>query len=65
MVAKPELVAALPRGASLQARSVDVYVHRLRMRLREQAVEGLAIEAVRGRGWLLRLGTPEFAATAA
>ena len=62
MVPRAELVAALPQGHNLQARSVDVYIHRLRQRLREQAVEGLAVEVVRGRGYVLEVGQPEVAA---
>jgi DNA-binding response OmpR family regulator len=40
--------------SSLRARSVDVYVHRLRQRLSAAGVHDLAIEAVRGRGFVLR-----------
>jgi two-component system OmpR family response regulator/two-component system response regulator CpxR len=40
--------------SELRARSVDVYVHRLRQRLSSAGVHDLAIEAVRGRGFLLR-----------
>lgn len=54
LVARAQLMAALPRGERLQVRSVDVYIHRLRQRLREEGVQGLAIEAVRGRGFVLR-----------
>jgi DNA-binding response OmpR family regulator len=38
----------------LRARSIDVYVHRLRQRLSAAGVHDLAIEAVRGRGFVLR-----------
>jgi DNA-binding response OmpR family regulator len=45
--------------SELRARSVDVYVHRLRQRLSSAGVRDLAIEAVRGRGFVLRAdGTP-------
>jgi two-component system response regulator RstA len=44
--------------SELRARSVDVYVHRLRQRLSSAGVHDLAIEAVRGRGFMLR-GSPE------
>jgi two-component system response regulator RstA len=40
--------------SELRARSVDVYVHRLRQRLNAAGVQDLAIEAVRGRGFMLR-----------
>jgi len=40
--------------SELRARSVDVYVHRLRQRLTSAGVQDLAIEAVRGRGFVLR-----------
>jgi DNA-binding response OmpR family regulator len=40
--------------SELRARSVDVYVHRLRQRLSAAGVRDLAIEAVRGRGFVLR-----------
>jgi DNA-binding response OmpR family regulator len=40
--------------SELRARSVDVYVHRLRQRLNAAGVQDLAIEAVRGRGFVLR-----------
>jgi DNA-binding response OmpR family regulator len=40
-------------GHALQARSIDVYVHRLRDRLRKAGAAGHDIEAVRGRGYRL------------
>lgn len=40
--------------SALRARSVDVYVHRLRQRLQSAGVHDLTIEAVRGRGFVLR-----------
>jgi len=47
--------ALLPcHGHALQARSIDVYVHRLRHRLRQAGALGYDIEAVRGRGYRLR-----------
>jgi DNA-binding response OmpR family regulator len=59
VVARAELQAALnPRGASLQARSVDVYMHRLRRRLEEHGIAALRIEAVRGRGYVLHAHSP-------
>jgi len=44
--------------SELRARSVDVYVHRLRQRLSLAGVHDLAIEAVRGRGFVLRGAAP-------
>jgi DNA-binding response OmpR family regulator len=44
--------------SELRARSVDVYVHRLRQRLNSAGVNDLAIEAVRGRGFVLRGAAP-------
>jgi two-component system response regulator RstA len=40
-------------GHALQARSIDVYVHRLRDRLHKAGAAGHDIEAVRGRGYRL------------
>jgi two-component system, OmpR family, response regulator len=53
IVPRSRLVAALPNGHPVHARSVDVYVHRLRKRLHEAGVVELLIEAVRGRGYVL------------
>ncbi|MES2957371.1 MAG: response regulator transcription factor [Pseudomonadota bacterium] len=54
IVPRARLAEALPHGHGLSARSVDVYIHRLRTRLRGEALEQrLAIEAVRGRGYAL------------
>jgi DNA-binding response OmpR family regulator len=53
LVDRAALAAALPRGAQLCERSLDVYVHRLRRRLKAHGVQGLDIEVVRGRGWVL------------
>ena len=45
------------RGGTLpDSRSIDVYVHRLRRRLRDEGVSDLRIEAVRGRGFVLHAG---------
>lgn len=44
--------------SELRARSVDVYVHRLRQRLQAAGVQDLAIDAVRGRGFVLRGAAP-------
>jgi DNA-binding response OmpR family regulator len=54
IVPRSRLAAALPHGSGLCARSVDVYIHRLRTRLRSEKPDArLAIEAVRGRGYAL------------
>ncbi|MFA6262669.1 MAG: response regulator transcription factor [Bacteroidia bacterium] len=58
LVARARLLAALPHGEALRARSVDVYISRLRQRLRDEGVAGFAIEAVRGRGFVLRSAGP-------
>jgi DNA-binding response OmpR family regulator len=58
VVSRAQLADALvpSHGHALQARSIDVYVHRLRDRLRKAGSHGQDIEAVRGRGY--RLGSP-------
>jgi DNA-binding response OmpR family regulator len=54
IVPRARLAAALPHGSGLCTRSVDVYIHRLRTRLRREGPDKrLAIEAVRGRGYAL------------
>jgi DNA-binding response OmpR family regulator len=55
VVSRAQLADALvpSHGHALQARSIDVYVHRLRDRLRKAGVAGHDIEAVRGRGYRL------------
>jgi DNA-binding response OmpR family regulator len=55
IVPRSRLAAALPNGHPVHARSIDVYVHRLRKRLHEAGVFDLLIEAVRGRGYVLRI----------
>ncbi len=57
-VPRGRLSAALRQGDQLSARSIDVYVHRLRQRLREQGAPQLQIDAVRGGGYALRLEEP-------
>lgn len=47
--------------ASLTARSIDVYVHRLRRRLDEAGFEAFEVQCVRGRGYRLRERTAEAA----
>jgi DNA-binding response OmpR family regulator len=53
IVPRARLAAALPNGQAVHARSIDVYVHRLRKRLHEAAVFDLLIEAIRSRGYVL------------
>lgn len=55
VVPRAVLAECLGRGRVLHARSVDVYVARLRRRLREHRVDGIEIEGVRGRGYALTL----------
>lgn len=55
LVPRARLAAALPQGERLNARSVDVYVHRLRQRLREHGVDDLLVESQRGRGYAVTL----------
>lgn len=51
IVSRNTLAAALPKGSAVDAHSVDVYIHRLRQRLRAHGVADLRIETVRGRGF--------------
>jgi DNA-binding response OmpR family regulator len=53
IVPRERLRAALPKGQAVDVRSIDVYMHRLRRRLRDAGVFDLVIEAVRGRGYAL------------
>jgi len=53
-VPRAQLRAALPLGRCVGARSVDVYLHRLRKRLDDAGVRDLVVVCVRGRGYLLR-----------
>jgi two-component system phosphate regulon response regulator OmpR len=55
VVPRAVLAQCLGHGRVLHARSVDVYVARLRRRLREHRVDGMEIEGVRGRGYTLNL----------
>jgi DNA-binding response OmpR family regulator len=54
-VARRALREALPRGAALDERSVDVYLSRLRHRLAEERVTALELRPVRGCGYVLAL----------
>gem|GEM_PF-457599 len=54
LVPRAELHERICPGASdIRARTIDVYVHRLRRRLADAGVTGIHIEAVRGRGFVL------------
>lgn len=53
IVPRARLAAALPNRRDVSMRSVDVYIHRLRQRLRDEGVDGVVIESIRGRGYLL------------
>jgi DNA-binding response OmpR family regulator len=55
IVPRSRPAAVLPNGHPVHARSIDVYVHRLRKRLHGAGVFDLLIEATRGRGYTLRL----------
>ena len=54
VVPRAELEAQVAGDGTLTARSIDVYVHRLRKRLAELGVHDLDIECVRGLGYRLR-----------
>lgn len=54
IVPRERLAAALPFGRPVLARSVDVYIHRLRARLRDAGVQAWLIEAIRSRGYVLQ-----------
>jgi len=59
VVPRAELEArASGPDATLTARSIDVYVHRLRKRLADAGFLGFEIQCVRGRGYWLRDRTP-------
>jgi DNA-binding response OmpR family regulator len=53
IVPADELLAVLPQHERLQPCGLRVHVHRLRQRLRDEAVFELRIEAVRGTGYAL------------
>jgi DNA-binding response OmpR family regulator len=54
VVPRAELEMQVAGDGALTARSIDVYVHRLRRRLAELGVDDLDIESVRGLGYRLR-----------
>ncbi len=63
LVPRAELHERICPGASdIRARTIDVYVHRLRRRLAEAGVGDIHIEAVRGRGFVLHAGVETHAA---
>lgn len=53
-----------PGRSDIRARTIDVYVHRLRKRLTDEGVHDIHIAAVRGCGFMLQLGAPAGAAPA-
>jgi DNA-binding response OmpR family regulator len=53
IVPRARLMACMPHGHPVGARSVDVYIHRLRKRLVDAGVRELDIQSVRGRGYAL------------
>lgn len=56
LVPRAELHERVCPGASdIRARTIDVYVHRLRRRLLDEGVHEIRIEAVRGRGFVLQV----------
>jgi DNA-binding response OmpR family regulator len=55
IVPRERLIAALPLGQPVHARSIDVYIHRLRKRLQAAGVFDILIEAIRARGYVLQL----------
>ncbi|MBI5722269.1 MAG: response regulator transcription factor [Burkholderiales bacterium] len=61
IVPAEHLLAALPQHERLQTRSLRVHVHRLRQRLRDEAVHELQVEAVRGSGYALAVPCAEAA----
>jgi DNA-binding response OmpR family regulator len=65
VVPRGELEAQVAGDGALTARSIDVYVHRLRKRLGELGVTDLDIESVRGLGYRLRRRSDEASLAAA
>lgn len=53
VVPRARLLAAVSVRRTLQPRSVDVYIARLRLRLQHERVDDLRLEGVRGRGYRL------------
>lgn len=64
VVLRARLAEAVSRGRELHVRSVDVYIARLRCRLRDERVAGLEIDGVRGRGYRLTVLGDDPAASA-
>lgn len=59
LVPRAELHDRVCPGASdIRARTIDVYLHRLRRRLLDEGVHEIRIEAVRGRGFVLCADVP-------
>jgi len=65
VVPRAELEAQVAGDGALTARSIDVYVHRLRKRLAKLGTDELDIESVRGLGYRLRSRADEAALAAA
>ena len=60
LVHRETIARTLGRSSSLDARrGADMHVCRIRRKLRELSGHTLAVETVYGRGYLLRMGTPE------
>lgn len=57
VVPRARLLAAVSTRRTLQPRSVDVYIARLRVRLKDERVDELQLEGVRGRGYRLTSGS--------
>jgi DNA-binding response OmpR family regulator len=51
LVSRGQLAAALPGGATLSSRAIDVYVWRLRRHLAQAGVDDLTVNTVVGRGY--------------
>lgn len=55
VVPRGQLIATLPQSRVKHERDIDVYLHRLRKRLRDAGAPDLAIEGIRNRGYLLQV----------
>jgi DNA-binding response OmpR family regulator len=51
IVPRARLAAAMPLGRDVRARSIDVYMHRLRKRLSDAQIRSATIETARSRGY--------------
>jgi hypothetical protein len=60
LVHRESIARTLGRAGNVDTRrSADMHVCRIRRKLRDVAGHGLVVETVYGRGYLLRMGTPE------